>query len=275
MTRKITILKLGGSLLTDKSKPYSLRKDKLNAVVREIKECIDLGLIEELVIIHGVGSYGHPPVLKYLLHRGFKSEDQLIHLSETQAIVNDYRNMIVKSFLEMEIPINLMHASSIVVGNKMRIVEYNFKPLTGFLALGMIPLIGGDMMFDETMGFSVCGGDQLAVIISYELKASHLIFATDVPGVYDKDPKKETKAILFKSININEIENVIKKIEEANKTDASGRMKGKLLSIMSTRDLRDLIEDGLKISIISMMEEGNLQKYLEGHEIDATKIVFE
>lgn len=271
MKKKITILKLGGSLLTDKSTPYKLREDKLNSVAHEIRECIDLGLIEELVIIHGVGSYGHPPVLNFNLHRGFKSADQLIHLSETQAIVNNYRNMIVKAFLEMGIPVNLMHASSILVGNKMRIVDYSFQALKGFLSLGMIPLIGGDMIFDETMGFSVCGGDQLAVILSRELKANQLIFATDVTGVYDKDPKKEMNAILLKNINVNEIEKLIEKIGETNKTDASGKMQGKLQSIISAKDL---IEDGLQVSIISMMEYGNLQKYLEGHEIDATKIVF-
>jgi len=271
MKKKITVLKLGGSLLTDKSVKYKLRDDTLNKIAYEIKECIDLRLIEELVIIHGVGSYGHPPVLKYNLHKGFKNQDQLIYLSKTQYKVNSYRSMITKSFLDLEIPVNLIHASSMVIGKNMKITDYFFKSLIGYLSLGMVPLIGGDMMYDDNMGFSVCGGDQLAIIISREIGANHLIFATDVSGIYDKDPKKDPNALLLKEININEIEQIMERMDESNKSDASGRMKGKILSLISAKDL---IKNGLEVSIISMMKSGTLKKYLKGQDIDATKVFF-
>jgi isopentenyl phosphate kinase len=272
MNKKSIVLKLGGSLLTDKSIPYKLRENTLNAVVQEIKECMALGLLEELVIIHGVGSYGHPPVLKHNLHKGFKSPDQLILLSETQHIVNKYRSSIVKAFLDIGIPINLMHASSITVGKNMKITDCFFKALKGYLSLGMVPLIGGDMMYDEKMGFSVCGGDQLAVIISREIGANYLIFATDVLGIYDKDPKNDPDALLLKKINIKEIEQLIEKNELKSQIDASGSMRGKMISLISAKDL---IEKGLKVSILSMIKTNYLKYYLQGHEIDATKIVIE
>ncbi|MFX0034897.1 MAG: isopentenyl phosphate kinase [Candidatus Hermodarchaeota archaeon] len=271
MNKKIIVLKLGGSLLTDKSIPFKLRDNILNSVVKEIKECIDLGLIEELVVIHGVGSYGHPPVLKYNLHKGFKSPSQLIPLSETQYIVNNYRNMIAKSFLDLDIPINLMHASSIIVGESMKITDYYFKALRGYLSLGMVPLIGGDMMYDKNMGFSVCGGDQLAVIISREIGAEYLIFATDVLGIYDKDPKDNPNALLLKEININEIEQLLERKEVVNKIDASGGMRGKLISLISAKDL---IKKGLKVSVISMIKRDTLKNYLQEQDINVTKIVF-
>lgn len=271
MKKKVTVLKLGGSLLTDKSTPFKLREDTLNTVAHEIKECFDLGLIEELVIVHGVGSYGHPPVLKHNLHKGFKNPDQLINLSETQYIVNNYRNIIAKAFLDVGIPINLMHTSSIVVGKNMKITSYLFDALKGYLSLGMVPLIGGDMMYDESMGFSVCGGDQLAVIISREIRANYLIFATDVLGIYDKDPKNNPSAVLLEEINVNEIEQLLERKEESNKVDASGGMKGKLLSLVLAGDL---IKKGLELSIISMMKSGTLKKCLKGQDIKATKMVF-
>jgi len=45
MTRKLTIIKLGGSLLTDKSIPYTANDEVITSVAKELKECIDLGLI--------------------------------------------------------------------------------------------------------------------------------------------------------------------------------------------------------------------------------------
>jgi isopentenyl phosphate kinase len=268
MQRETVVIKLGGSLLTDKSTPYKLRGEIIDSVAREIKSCIDLELIEKLVLIHGVGSFGHPPVLKYKLYEGFTDSSQLIHLSETQHVVGKLRNTIAEKFIDVGIPIVLMYTSSMVIGDKMKITEHAFKALQGFLSLGMVPLLGGDMMFDEYRGYSVCSGDLLAVLLSREIGADRLIFATDVAGVYDKDPKIDSNASLIPEININEIDQLMKQIEASN-TDASGKMKGKLKSVIPAADL---IKKGLDVSILSMMESNNLKRYLEGKRIQGTRI---
>jgi len=267
----VIVLKLGGSLLTDKSTPYKLKEDIIKAVAVEIKDCIDLGLIKSLVIVHGVGSFGHPPVLKYNLHKGFRNKDQLISMSKTQQIVNKFRETIATTFMEEGVPINLMHASSMIVGDKMVINDYNFNSLRGFLSLGMVPLIGGDMMFDTSMGFSVCSGDQLAVVLSRVLHAKQLLFATDVSGVFDKDPKSEEQAQMLREININEIEQLFSNQNETAKTDASGKMRGKLRSLAS---IKDLIQEGLEVAIFSMNKKGVLESYLKGQESKLTKIIY-
>ncbi len=77
MTQELTVLKLGGALITDKSQPYSVRTDILNSAAREIRECMDEGLIESLVLVQGVGSFGHPPVLEYKLYKGYLGPEQL------------------------------------------------------------------------------------------------------------------------------------------------------------------------------------------------------
>jgi isopentenyl phosphate kinase len=270
-TKDLIVLKLGGSLLTNKSTPYKLREEILKAVAVEIKECIDLGLIKSIVLVHGVGSYGHPPVLKYNLHKGFRNKDQLISMSKTQQIVNEFRETIATTFLEEGIPINLMHASSMVVGSKMVIADHAFSPLKGFLSLGMVPLIGGDMMYDTSMGFSVCSGDQLAVVLSRVLQADKLLFATDVAGVFDIDPKLGAHAQLLKEIDINEVEQLLTKTNETAKTDASGKMQGKLRSLIS---IKDRIREGLEVVILSMNKKGTLKNYLKGQESELTKIIY-
>ena len=270
MEKKITVIKLGGALITDKSTPYTIREDIIEKAANEIKECIDLDLIEGLVLIHGVGSFGHPPVLKYELYKGFKDPEQLMHLSSTQQIVNQLRNKIGEVFRKVDIPINLMHASSMVIGNKMKITEFAFEALKGYLSLGMVPLIGGDMMYDNGMGFSVCSGDQLSVVISKEVKASRLIFATDVAGIYDSDPKTNKDASLIREININEVETIFKQLDESKAADASGRMKGKLMTLGA---VKDLIKSGLNTAILSMMHPNILKNYLKDDDVPSTRII--
>lgn len=268
--KKITVLKLGGSLLTDKSTPYKIRDGILDAVACELKECIDSSLIERLVLIHGVGSFGHPPVINYKLYAGFTDVNQLINLSKTQLIVNKFRLMIVESLEKVGIPVNLMSPSSMIVGRKGRISEFVIKALKGYLSLGMVPLLGGDMMYDEEIGFSICGGDQLAVYIANELGADRLIYATEVSGVYEKDPKKYSDALMLNEININEIEKLTERMEGSNKRDRTELMKGKLLSILPAKNL---IERGLKVSILSMLIPNTLKEYLEGKENHTTRII--
>lgn len=270
-TKNLLVLKLGGSLLTDKTTPYKLNKEVIESIVIEIKECLDLGLIESLVIVHGVGSFGHPPVLKYNLHRGFKDKDQLISMSKTQQIVNELRKTIADVFIDKNVPINLMHASSMVVGNKMVINDFTSEAIEGFLSLGMVPLIGGDMMYDTNMGFSVCGGDQIAVVLSRLLEAKSLMFATDVAGVYNHDPRSNPNAQLLKKLDANDLDQLLMKLDETSKTDASGKMRGKLLSVAT---VTDLIKEGLKVAIFSMKEKDTLKKYLKGEEVKLTKIAY-
>ncbi|MDH4214394.1 MAG: isopentenyl phosphate kinase [Candidatus Thorarchaeota archaeon] len=270
MEKELTVIKLGGSLLTDKSRPYEARKSIIAAVAKELKDCKDEGLIQSLVIIHGVGSFGHPPVLQYKLYKGFTGPEQFIPLSKTQSIVNEFRLMITKEFQEAGLPVNLLHPSSMLVAEKMRVTKTSFEPLKGWMTLGMIPILGGDLLYDKTMGFSIGSGDELAIILARDLRAKRLIFAMDELGVYDEDPKKNPHAKLLTEIDINDLDRVMEGLEQLGKVDASGAMKGKL-SYISV--VKDLIEDGLETTLISMMKYGNLKALLKGLNVNCTKIV--
>jgi len=53
--KDIILLKLGGSLLTDKNKPFSIREDVVKSAVRQVIEAN-----KKIILIHGGGSFGHP-----------------------------------------------------------------------------------------------------------------------------------------------------------------------------------------------------------------------
>lgn len=257
-------------MLTDKTKPYTYRKTVLQSVAREIGECFNEGLIESLVLLHGVGSYGHPPVLEHKLHKGFLSPDQLLPLSHTQESVATLRHIIVKEFQNVGVPICLMYPSSMIISEKMRMTDYFLEPLKGFASAGMVPLLGGDILVDSVMGWSVGSGDQLAVILCEEMGAKRLIFVSDVPGIYDADPKLKEDASLIDIINLNDLEATMRRMGESGIEDASGAMKGKLESIIPAKPL---IEHGLEVGLLSMMKYGNLKTYLKNEDCQCTRVV--
>jgi isopentenyl phosphate kinase len=270
MTKELTVLKLGGALITDKSKPYSFRAEILQSAAREIRECMDDGLIESLVLVQGVGSFGHPPVLEHKLHKGFAGPHQLLPLSWTQAKVAELRTLVVQALYHAGIPVCLMYPSSMMLADKTRITEHFLKPLTGFMNFGMVPLIGGDILIDTSMGFSVASGDPMLTLIAREYGAKRIIYASDVSGIYDSDPKVNPNAQLFDSIDLSNLDEAIERMGRAGVEDASGAMQGKVASI---EPISDLIKNGLEVSILSMMEYGSLKALLNGDTSNSTQII--
>ena len=134
----------------------------------------------------------------------------------------------------------------------------------------MVPLLGGDILIDSVMGWSVGSADQLAVIICEELSAKRLIFASDVSGIYNADPKLKKDASLLDIINLNDIDSTLEKMGVSGIEDASGAMKGKLQSIVPAKHL---IEQGLEVGLLSMMESGTLNAFLKNEDCQCTRVI--
>ncbi len=266
MSSRLLVLKLGGSLVTDKSKPYSLRGETIKAVSREIKQCLDEKLVDGLMIVHGVGSYGHPPVIEHTRYTGFIDPGQLLPLSRTQTKVFELRQILMNSLQDVGIPVILFSPSSMAVAEKGKITAMDLDAVKGFFKVGMVPVMGGDMLADSTMGFCVGSGDQIAAILARDFKATDLVFATDVKGVYDGDPKAKADAKLIKELSLGDLEHLSAK---SVMTDASGAMRGKLGNLEM---IREQLRTGLRTSIISMMEPGRLVGLLRGDDVEGTRI---
>jgi isopentenyl phosphate kinase len=151
----------------------------------------------------------------------------------------------------------------------MKISNFFLDSVKGFLSLGMVPIIGGDMIFDKKMGFCVGSGDQISTLLSKELMADKMIFATEVSGIHEKDPKLVPDSPIINNLNVKDLEKIINNMDNSILRDASGAMKGKLKSLIS---LKEQILKGFEISIISMKSFGNLISLLKGNLLDFTKI---
>ncbi len=261
-----TILKLGGALLTDKSRPDSLRTELLTRIAREIRTCMDDGLLDDLILVHGVGSYGHIPVLQHQLHRGFQSPDQLLPFSKTQSRVMLLRNAIVAALQDAGIPAVLMLPSSSMTAENFHIRQQFFEPVAGFLRIGMTPVLGGDMLADAAVGFSVYGGDAISVDLARYFQADRLFFATDVEGVFSADPRNHPAARPISRLRLSQLDDIAL---SGRNLDVSGAMAGKLKELLRAKDR---IRAGMDVRLFSMMSGNRLRAALMG-DAPGTKIV--
>ena len=262
----LTILKLGGALLTDKSRPDSLRTGLLARIARDIAACRADGLIDDLILVHGVGSYGHLPVLQHKLHRGFQSPEQLLPFSRTQSQVMILRSAIVAALQDAGVPAVLMLPSSSMSAENFRIRQQFLDPVAGFLRIGMTPVLGGDVLADAAVGFSVYGGDAISVDLAMHFGADNLLFATDVDGVFTADPRQHPDARRIPELSLSQLDAVALSGREM---DVSGAMAGKLREIDRAEDR---IRAGMIVRLFSMRQENRLQALLSGEKV-GTKIV--
>ena len=66
------IIKLGGSVITQKEKQATFRVDVMNNLAKQISQSV-----EPVILIHGAGSFGHGFARQYSLNEGFSSEAAL------------------------------------------------------------------------------------------------------------------------------------------------------------------------------------------------------
>ena len=97
-SKKIDIIKIGGSVITDKSKYCSLREDQLSRISKEISQWD-----RKCIIIHGAGSFGHILAKEYYLNEGFKNNEQLKGFSLTHAMIQKLNLLVLNSLHEKSI----------------------------------------------------------------------------------------------------------------------------------------------------------------------------
>lgn len=93
--------------------------------------------------------------------------------------------------------------------------------------------------------------DTAAAIRASEIGAKILLKATDVPGVYSADPKKNPKAKLYRELTIDEA------IE-------------KRLNVMDLTALTICRENKITIKVFDVFRPGNLEKIIRGEPIGTT-----
>jgi len=277
------ILKLGGSILTKKDlKDPEVDYSNLNRIANEIKTALDnksnnSELSEGLIIIHGAGSFGHPPAKKYNIGEAFTEEQypkKRIGFSTTQNCVKKLNTIICDVFINHKIPCVSVQASSFITTKNKRIKSFNLDLIEKYLNEGFIPVIYGDVVLDDDLKIAVLSGDQILQFIAKNLKIKsskinnleskkEIILGTDVGGVFTKNPKKYDDARhIPKLSSLEEIE----KFDSTTNIDVTGGMVGKIKELLKLADI------GIESKIINANEPKAIFNVLEGKKVRGTII---
>lgn len=262
MRSKPTILKLGGSVITVKSKPLTPNVGAIRRLAGEIAEAN----ISPLIVVHGGGSYGHPLAAKYGIAEGFRSRSQTLGFSRTHNAMISLNMLVVEALLNRGVPAFSIAPSSFVVTRRGRIRRLQKEVLEHAVNLGFVPVLYGDAVFDSEAGFAILSGDQLISRLAVELKAERIIVGVDVDGLFTADPKTSGSAKLISHITLSELEKMRSEIGGSRVTDVTGGMMGKIFELVTP------VMRGVEVLILNASKPGNIHKALKGERVLGTRI---
>jgi len=242
---ELALVKIGGSVITDKSRPFSLNHDHLDRLASALASYQG-----RLVIVHGGGSYAHPIAKKYGLTTELTKIDPK-GVTLTRLAVLTLHNEVVLSLLKVGIPaysiqpLCLLQASAAEVLNQL-------------LSSNLTPVTYGDVIPTKN-GSYVISGDTLMCIIASSLKPHRVVFTVDVDGLYDTNPKSGR---LLKEVSLNWLP---KHSGEAG-FDVTGGIVGKV------KEAQKIASIGLEVYFVNGLYPERVLKALRGEETIATRV---
>ncbi|MBC7085977.1 MAG: isopentenyl phosphate kinase family protein [Methanomethylovorans sp.] len=244
----LTILKIGGSVITDKKADHGVVK--INEIQRIAKEIV--GFDGKLIIVHGAGSFGHPQAKRYALNEEFNVIGSVItHLS-----VKELCNIVVNVLNENGMCALGVHPMCCMLADNGRIKTMFLDQINCMLERGIVPVLHGDVVMDISVGTSVISGDQIVPYLAKHMKTNLLGIGSATEGVLD-DKNSTIPVITSKNFDF-----VKKHIGGSENTDVTGGMLGKvkeMLDLSHNTSITSLIFDAGK--------PGNIERFLKGERI--------
>ncbi|AFH42446.1 MULTISPECIES: isopentenyl phosphate kinase [Fervidicoccus] len=260
------VIKLGGSLITDKSKPYSFRKEVVIRIAKEIKRAIDEKI--DLVVIHGGGSFGHVEAKRAIDIYGRISNETISPIAFSMQELNYMMTSILVSnrIKAVSFPPHSLCVNLCNIGERF---SCDLKIVKTAIEKGSVPILFGDIVYgDNFCDPAIISGDDLALMIGSYINAERIIFFTDVDGVFLELGHPET---ILKEIRLNEIDSVIKKASIYNNVvDVTSGLLGKLKKTYQYLSTSSSIKE---VWISNGLIEGNIYNLISGKTVNGTKII--
>jgi len=250
------LIKLGGSVITDKTQYRTFNRETIRRLCREIG---DSGA--NVMVAHGAGSFGHVIAKEYSLQKGFADPKQIPAAARVQYDVRELNLMVIEELLNAGIPAVSVPPGSCFMMDNGKLLLNDPEVLLSASDIGIMPVMFGDVVFDRSKGFGICSGDQIIEVLCRIYDPERVVFVSDVDGLFDKDPKTNPAARLLPEVTSEILAGVS---SDSGVADVTGGVRAKMEAMlrMSSPE-RDCV-------LVNGTVEGRLCSLLKGKRVIST-----
>lgn len=267
--KNVIFIKLGGSVITNKDIPLSLRSDVLKRLVQEIararEELEKQGKQTLFVVGHGQGSFAHAPAMKYQTMQGFINDESRMGMAIVQDTAAQLNRIVVHEFIQAGIPAVSVCPSNSLVTDHRKAKAWFSDIFEEYLKHGMFPITGGDVIVDTSQGCTIWSTEEVlsffaSVFLDHGWNVEGMYHIVEVDGVYDLQ-KKVVPHIT------KEVWTELRHAITATKGfDVTGGMA------LKVQESLDLAEKGVPSRILSGLKKDNVFLCLCGEKWEGTEI---
>ncbi|MEM3671195.1 MAG: isopentenyl phosphate kinase [Thermoprotei archaeon] len=247
------VVKLGGSVITDKSSEGVFKPDTVTRLLREISS-----FRSRLILVHGGGGFAHPAAKRYRVSEGAPASNPWAASYTANMMVRLNQEVCARMLEEGMAPFSIPPRAVLdLQGN----LSPSFFSLMGFaLSAGFTPITYGDVYLVREKAFAIISGDLLAAELALRLKASMLVYATGADGVYLNYPPHKGERplpVVDRSTRF-----------QSNASDATGGMSYKVEQALRAAS------QGCECLILNANSPGRLAAALERGQVECTRVVW-
>ena len=268
-------LKLGGSLITDKTKPYTPRLDVMDDLALQIKTALQTHPNLRLVLGHGAGSFGHVPASEYRTRDGLPPQPTpLTHRQRDETEENYWKGFaevwyqaemlnryVTSALYKAEVRAITLPPSASVIASDGQVLVWETTPIRMALSSGIVPVIHGDVVFDEIRGGTILSTEDLFMHLTRALNPDRILLAGLEKAVWADFPERTKKIDKITPQSFKEVSAGVGKT--AAGADVTGGMESKV------KQMLELVQDSsvASVQIFSGEDAGNIVYALTGESL--------
>lgn len=250
------LIKLGGSVITDKSEYHKFNRETVARLADEIRRSG-----QKVMIVHGAGSFGHVIAKEYSIQDGYSSDKQIPAAARIMCDTRELSSMVVEELLGAGIPAVSVPPGSCFVMEDGKLVVDNEEPVRRLEELGIIPVMFGDVVPDRKKGFAIVSGDQCMEVLCRMFSPDKVVFVSDIDGLYTADPKTEKKAKLIGEVTKKKLDAVA---TDETVADVTGGVHSKMEAMLRMTDT------DTRCYLVNGNAPGRLYSLLKGETVTCT-----
>ncbi|OIO89151.1 MAG: hypothetical protein AUK03_15000 [Anaerolineae bacterium CG2_30_64_16] len=230
---ELVFLKLGGSLLTDKTRPRALRGDVLARLADEIAGALAGRPGLRLLIGHGSGSFGHVIARARGTRDGVTTPAGWRGYAETASVAAELNRLVVGALWDAGVPALPVQPSASARCRAGELIALDERPLRVALANGLAPVVYGDVALDDVRGGVIVSTEEIFRWLAPRLEPDRVVLVGEVAGVLSADPTSGAPAGLIEEITPARLPALMQVLGGSRGVDVTGGMAAKVTEMLA------------------------------------------
>ncbi len=255
MNADLIFLKLGGSLITDKAQPETALPELIFSLLGDLKRYLDNNHGQKILLGHGSGSFGHHAASKYNTRNGVSTYAEWQGFRQVWESARKLNQIVIEIGKKANLQLISFPPSAGLLSRDSKVVSWNTKPIEHALEHGLVPVVYGDVVFDETLGGTIFSTEELFAFLATSLQPARILLAGKETAVFADYPNNQQPIR-----HISRFDALAGYLQSSQNLDVTGGMRSKVAQMQAIC----LANPGISIEIFHASRPGELFEALSG-----------